>query len=122
MRLLNVSKLHVKRSCDVSNLYWCIMKYAVFISVSIANMFLALLSISWRRLQAGLILGLFGGTSRNSEVATRCDPHVLVVGDPGLGKSQVRITIDAWTIRENFHFVQQALVFLNLSFIRTRRL
>ena len=39
--------------------------------------------------QAGLILGLFGGTSRNSEVATRCDPHVLVVGDPGLGKSQV---------------------------------
>lgn len=39
--------------------------------------------------QAGLTLGLFGGTSRNSEVATRCDPHVLVVGDPGLGKSQV---------------------------------
>lgn len=39
--------------------------------------------------QAGLVLGLFGGTSRNSEVATRCDPHVLVVGDPGLGKSQV---------------------------------
>lgn len=22
-------------------------------------------------------------------MATRCDPHVLVVGDPGLGKSQV---------------------------------
>ncbi|CAM9433286.1 unnamed protein product, partial [Ectocarpus sp. 12 AP-2014] len=39
--------------------------------------------------KAGLILGLFGGTSRNSEVATRCDPHVLVVGDPGLGKSQM---------------------------------
>lgn len=39
--------------------------------------------------QAGLVLGLFGGTARNSEVATRCDPHVLVVGDPGLGKSQV---------------------------------
>lgn len=40
--------------------------------------------------QAGLVLGLFGGTIRNSEVATRSDPHVLVVGDPGLGKSQVR--------------------------------
>lgn len=40
--------------------------------------------------KAGLILGLFGGTTTNSEIATRCDPHVLVVGDPGLGKSQVR--------------------------------
>ncbi|CAM9551724.1 unnamed protein product, partial [Hapterophycus canaliculatus] len=39
--------------------------------------------------KAGLVLGLFGGTGRNSEVATRCDPHVLVVGDPGLGKSQM---------------------------------
>lgn len=46
--------------------------------------------VSHRAAQAGLILGLFGGTSRNSEVATRCDPHVLVVGDPGLGKSQAR--------------------------------
>ncbi|CAN0075799.1 unnamed protein product [Ascophyllum nodosum] len=39
--------------------------------------------------KAGLVLGLFGGTSRSSEIATRCDPHVLVVGDPGLGKSQM---------------------------------
>lgn len=43
--------------------------------------------------QAGLVLGLFGGTIRNSEVATRSDPHVLVVGDPGLGKSQVRTVV-----------------------------
>ncbi|CAN0112685.1 unnamed protein product, partial [Discosporangium mesarthrocarpum] len=39
--------------------------------------------------KAGLILGLFGGTHREEEVAIRSDPHVLVVGDPGLGKSQM---------------------------------
>ncbi|XP_045778501.1 DNA helicase MCM8 [Maniola jurtina] len=37
--------------------------------------------------KAGLILGLFGGTE--IENGSRCNPHVLIVGDPGLGKSQL---------------------------------
>eukprot|EP00731_Ephydatia_muelleri_P032056 Em0023g563a len=43
--------------------------------------------------KAGLILGLFGGTQRWSDkisnLSIRGDPHVLLVGDPGLGKSQM---------------------------------
>ncbi|TRY63121.1 hypothetical protein TCAL_03630 [Tigriopus californicus] len=43
--------------------------------------------------KAGFILGLFGGTNRNqgdkSALSVRGDPHILVVGDPGLGKSQM---------------------------------
>lgn len=49
--------------------------------------------------KAGLVLGLLGGRRRsanNSEIHIRSDPHgilnlitVLVVGDPGLGKSQM---------------------------------
>ena len=43
--------------------------------------------------KAGLILGLFGGTHKyvddKNRVPVRGDPHVLVVGDPGLGKSQM---------------------------------
>ncbi|XP_056148011.1 DNA helicase MCM8 [Lampris incognitus] len=42
--------------------------------------------------KAGLALALFGGrqkqTDRNS-IPIRGDPHILVVGDPGLGKSQM---------------------------------
>ncbi|XP_045538871.1 DNA helicase MCM8 [Papilio machaon] len=37
--------------------------------------------------KAGLILGLLGGTE--DEGGTRPHPHVLIVGDPGLGKSQL---------------------------------
>ena len=43
--------------------------------------------------KAGLILGLFGGTQRSSDkinnLSIRGDPHILLVGDPGLGKSQM---------------------------------
>ena len=44
-----------------------------------------------RLVKAGLLLGLFGGTCRGMDTAfpVRGDPHVLVVGDPGLGKSQM---------------------------------
>lgn len=37
--------------------------------------------------KAGLILGLIGGTE--AEGGSRPNPHVLIVGDPGLGKSQL---------------------------------
>uniref|UniRef100_A0A1B6LNA8 DNA helicase MCM8 n=1 Tax=Graphocephala atropunctata TaxID=36148 RepID=A0A1B6LNA8_9HEMI len=36
--------------------------------------------------KAGLLLGLFGGSQANH---SRADSHILVVGDPGLGKSQM---------------------------------
>lgn len=40
--------------------------------------------------KAGIVLGLFGGTARSDVVmSVRNDIHVLVVGDPGLGKSQL---------------------------------
>jgi DNA helicase MCM8 len=42
--------------------------------------------------KAGLALTLFGGTARRPHAGgtgTRSDPHMLVVGDPGLGKSQM---------------------------------
>ncbi|KAJ3610313.1 hypothetical protein NHX12_022406 [Muraenolepis orangiensis] len=42
--------------------------------------------------KAGLALALFGGRQKRTErncVPVRGDPHVLVVGDPGLGKSQM---------------------------------
>ncbi|XP_066964761.1 DNA helicase MCM8-like [Macrobrachium rosenbergii] len=41
--------------------------------------------------KAGLVLCLFGGCSRggSDRVPIRGDPHILVVGDPGLGKSQM---------------------------------
>ena len=41
--------------------------------------------------KAGLVLALFGGAQRGekNKLSVRTDPHVLVVGDPGLGKSQM---------------------------------
>uniref|UniRef100_A0A182SP55 DNA helicase MCM8 n=1 Tax=Anopheles maculatus TaxID=74869 RepID=A0A182SP55_9DIPT len=37
--------------------------------------------------KAGLLLGLFGGQANTAR--TRAEIHVLVVGDPGIGKSQI---------------------------------
>lgn len=37
--------------------------------------------------KAGLILSLFGGNAKR--VQLRDDIHILLVGDPGLGKSQM---------------------------------
>ena len=43
--------------------------------------------------KAGLALAVFGGNRRfasdKSRIPVRGDPHVLIVGDPGLGKSQM---------------------------------
>lgn len=43
--------------------------------------------------KAGLCLALFGGTPSHSNdrarLSIRSDPHMLIVGDPGLGKSQL---------------------------------
>uniref|UniRef100_A0A8C2VJU1 DNA helicase MCM8 n=1 Tax=Chinchilla lanigera TaxID=34839 RepID=A0A8C2VJU1_CHILA len=43
--------------------------------------------------KAGLVLALFGGSQKYADdknrIPIRGDPHVLVVGDPGLGKSQM---------------------------------
>ena len=48
--------------------------------------------------KAGLALSLFGGCQKYSEdknkIAVRGDIHVLVVGDPGLGKSQMLIAVN----------------------------
>lgn len=38
--------------------------------------------------KAGLLLALFGGSEKDS-AEYRAQSHVLVVGDPGLGKSQM---------------------------------
>lgn len=37
--------------------------------------------------KAGLILSLFGGNEKRAQL--RDDIHILLVGDPGLGKSQM---------------------------------
>lgn len=41
--------------------------------------------------KAGLLLSLFGGAAKSTggQIPVRADPHVLMVGDPGLGKSQL---------------------------------
>jgi DNA helicase MCM8 len=48
--------------------------------------------------KAGLALALFGGcekfVSQKSKVSIRGNPHVLIVGDPGLGKSQMLVALN----------------------------
>jgi DNA helicase MCM8 len=46
------------------------------------------------------VLALFGGSARDDrdgsdDIPVRCDAHVLVVGDPGLGKSQMLKAVSA---------------------------
>jgi len=47
--------------------------------------------------KAGLVLTLFGGRRRYSDdrhrVSVRGDPHCLIVGDPGMGKSQMLTSV-----------------------------
>ncbi|KJE94138.1 hypothetical protein CAOG_08824 [Capsaspora owczarzaki ATCC 30864] len=49
--------------------------------------------------KAGLLLSLFGGCQRftndRNRIPVRGDPHILVVGDPGLGKSQMLQAVNA---------------------------
>ena len=53
--------------------------------------------------KAGLALSLFGGVSKFADdvdrVRVRGDIHVLVVGDPGLGKSQVMASLKSTGIK-----------------------
>ncbi|XP_012494711.1 PREDICTED: DNA helicase MCM8 isoform X1 [Propithecus coquereli] len=50
-------------------------------------------SFSLELVKAGLALALFGGSQKYADdknrIPIRGDPHILVVGDPGLGKSQM---------------------------------
>lgn len=53
----------------------------------------SLSSFTFELVKAGLALALFGGSQKYADdknrIPVRGDPHVLVVGDPGLGKSQM---------------------------------
>ncbi|EQC42873.1 hypothetical protein SDRG_00592 [Saprolegnia diclina VS20] len=50
--------------------------------------------------KAGLLLALFGGAQRKEDAGfTRSDSHVLMVGDPGLGKSQMLRAVSMVTPR-----------------------
>lgn len=56
-------------------------------------LFLFFSSSSSQVVKAGLSLALFGGCQKyvddKNRIPIRGDPHMLVVGDPGLGKSQM---------------------------------
>ena len=53
--------------------------------------------------KAGLLLAMFGGTVRSDRVVPeRAAPHILVVGDPGLGKSQMLTAAANMAPRGNF--------------------
>ena len=53
----------------------------------------SLSSFTFELVKAGLALALFGGSQKYADdknrIPVRGDPHVLVIGDPGLGKSQM---------------------------------
>lgn len=54
--------------------------------------------------KAGLILGLFGGVTKqqDGDVLVRGESHILVVGDPGQGKSQLLQAVSLMAPRSVF--------------------
>lgn len=52
--------------------------------------------------KAGLLLSLFGGSSKHASL--RDDIHVLIIGDPGLGKSQMLQASARVAAKGNFDF------------------
>lgn len=61
--------------------------------------------MSLQIVKAGLALALFGGCQKfvddKNRIPVRGDPHVLVVGDPGLGKSQMlQVWVDLFLLSD----------------------
>lgn len=56
--------------------------------------------------KAGLALALFGGCQKyvddKNRIPIRGDPHMLIVGDPGLGKSQMLQVHDNMSLSDAF--------------------
>lgn len=70
--------------------HWSWSSYEVWVCVYKSQFVLiAVLQL----IKAGLVLTLFGGCHKyvddKNRIPIRGDPHMLVVGDPGLGKSQM---------------------------------
>lgn len=69
--------------------------------------------------KAGLILSLFGGSAKRAR--SRDDVHILLVGDPGLGKSQMLqacCRISAKGINERINILEVFVCTMYKSFIR----
>lgn len=71
------------------------------------GLFRLLVFVCVQLVKAALALALFGGrqkhTGKNS-VPVRGDPHILIVGDPGLGKSQM-LQVEEKTLHQMKHLL-----------------